>query len=215
MQGRYPPSGPCAAKKSARKCILFSPVLRGQVLFGRSAGGSFSEAKKNSMRRMVQMAVAIAAVVASTQTEEGGPCAGTHGPQVRSRAPTHRLSYAACACGVRRSAQGARGRLLHSGRAAWSDVPPRQRLSRPPTARGARWPSGLQSGAWASCGTMQPYSLSEASPKRRTRCRYTIQAEPQIFNIVDPGTSIQCTWNPEEKRVCQGVSGRCETHDEL
>ena len=44
---------------------------------------------------------------------------------------------------------------------------------------------------------------------------YATRAEPEIFNIVDPGTSIQCTWSPEEKRVCQGVGGRCETHDEL
>merc|ERR1712106_808576 len=100
----------------------------GKFCLAVSAGGfSLLEAKKNSMRRMVQMAVAIAAVVASTQTEEGGPCA----------------------------------------------------------------------------------ALKELEEDYFTR------AEPQIFNIVDPGTSIQCTWNPEEKRVCQGVSGRCETHDEL
>ena len=143
-----PTIGSLRSQKVRREMHSFFPrVVRGQVLFGRSAGGSFSEAKKNSMRRMVQMAVAIAAVVASTQTEEGGPCAGTHGPQVRSRAPTHRLSYAACACGVRRSAQGARGRLLHSGRAAWSDVPPRQRLSRPPT--GSRRSVALWAPEWS------------------------------------------------------------------
>ena len=43
---------------------------------------------------------------------------------------------------------------------------------------------------------------------------YIKRAEPQVFNIVDPGTSIQCTWNPGEKRICQGVGGHCE-HDEL
>ena len=50
--------------------------------------------------RLVQMAVAIAAVAASSQTEQGGPCAGTilptpHGPHARSRAPTHLRSQAA------------------------------------------------------------------------------------------------------------------------
>ena len=44
---------------------------------------------------------------------------------------------------------------------------------------------------------------------------YITRAEEQVFNIVDPGTSTQCTWSPSEKRICQGVGGRCETHDEL
>mmetsp|Transcript_20322 Transcript_20322/g.48144 ORF Transcript_20322/g.48144 Transcript_20322/m.48144 type:complete len:80 (+) Transcript_20322:57-296(+) len=79
------------------------------------------------MRRLVQLAVAIAAVAASSQTEEGGPCAAL----------------------------------------------------------------------------------------RELEEDYVTRVEPDIFNLVDPGTNIQCTWSPEERRVCQGVGGRCETHDEL
>ncbi len=51
---------------------------------------------------------------------------------------------------------------------------------------------GQQNRAWAA---VQPYRPSEAPPKPWLRCLWTLQVEPDIFNIVDPGTNIQCTWN--------------------
>ena len=38
--------------------------------------------------------------------------------------------------------------------------------------------------------------------------------QTEVFNIVDPQTSTQCTWSPSEQRICKGVGGVCE-HDEL
>jgi len=43
---------------------------------------------------------------------------------------------------------------------------------------------------------------------------YIKDGQTQVFNIVDPGTSEQCTWSPGDKRICKGVGGTC-AKDEL
>ena len=42
---------------------------------------------------------------------------------------------------------------------------------------------------------------------------YIKEGQTQVFNIVDPGSSEQCTWSPSDKRICKGVGGNCEKEE--
>ena len=42
---------------------------------------------------------------------------------------------------------------------------------------------------------------------------YIKEGQTQVFNIVDPGSSEQCTWSPSDKRICKGVGGNSEKEE--
>ena len=42
---------------------------------------------------------------------------------------------------------------------------------------------------------------------------YIKEGQTQVFNIVDPGSSEQCTWSPSDNRICKGVGGTCEKEE--
>ena len=69
-----------------------------------------------------------------------------------------------------------------------------------------------------SCASAESEHTKEGGPcasLKELEDDYVTRKEPQVFNIVDPSTQVQCTWAPSENRICQGVGGRCEAHDEL
>ena len=42
---------------------------------------------------------------------------------------------------------------------------------------------------------------------------YIKEKQTEIYNIVDPDTSVQCTWSPSENRICKGVGGACSKEE--
>ena len=42
---------------------------------------------------------------------------------------------------------------------------------------------------------------------------YIKEGQTQVFNIVDPGSSEQCTWSPSDNRICKGVGGNCDKEE--
>lgn len=42
---------------------------------------------------------------------------------------------------------------------------------------------------------------------------YIKEKQTEVFNIVDPDSSVQCTWSPSEQRICKGVGGACNKEE--